>query len=85
MPSIIPEKGQHWPQYFVLSDYGLQLGLARAETDPAKADRQTILKLLTHGEFTNPGTVIKVNLPAGTCRDVTAEIMDEVKEQRAAA
>lgn len=86
MPSIVPatDKGSEWPQYFVLCDYGSKLGFAWSEVDPAKADRETILKWLIHGEFTNPVQIMEVNLPAGTSRDVTAEFMAQVEDRAAA-
>ena len=37
-----------------------------------KADRETVLSWLEHGEFSNPITIMEVALPAGICRDVTA-------------
>ena len=83
MPTLVPSV-EYRPIYFVLCDYGPELGQAWAETDPAKADRETILSWLTHGEFTNPVTVMEVDLPAGRCRDVTLEFMAEVEERAAA-
>lgn len=83
MPSLVPSVDE-WPQYFVLCDYGPEFGRAWAEVDPAKADRETILEWLAHGEFANPITVMEVDLPAGACRDVTAEFMTEVEERLAA-
>jgi hypothetical protein len=47
--------------------------------DPAKADRKTIVELLAHGEFAEPIIVMEVDLPAGVCRDVTNEIMEEAE------
>jgi hypothetical protein len=80
MPSIVPESGAvEWPQYFVLCDYGPELGMAWAEIDPIKADRETILNWLVHGEFTDPVQVMEVNLPAGTCRDVSVEFAEAVR------
>ena len=83
MPSLVPSVEDRLI-YFVLCDYGPELGQAWAETDPAKADRETILSWLTHGEFTNPIEVLEVNKAAGICRDVTAEFMAKVEERTAA-
>jgi hypothetical protein len=83
MPTLI-SSAEEWPQYFVLCDYGPKLGRAWSELDPAKGNRDTVLSWLTRGEFTNPTAVMEVNLPAGTCRDVTAEFMAEVDKRVAA-
>jgi len=83
VPSIVPDYAG-WPQYFVLCDYGPEHGLAWSEVDPAKADRLTIVQWLVHGVFADPMTVMEVDLPAGICRDVTAEIMAEVEARLAA-
>jgi hypothetical protein len=80
MPSLVPN--QESPLYFVLCDYGPKVGRAYNEVDPDKADRETVVQYLMHGEFKNPQRVIEVDLNAGTSKDVTREIFDEVEEQR---
>jgi hypothetical protein len=37
------------------------------------------MKWLVHGEFTNPAQIIAVNLPANSCRDVSAEFAEAVR------
>ena len=47
--------------------------------DPTKAGRETVLEWLLNGQFSEPRQVMEVNLPAGTCRDVSAEFAEEVR------
>ena len=51
-PSITPDQGG--PIYFVLCDYGPEIGRAYRETDPVEADRERILTLLMGGEYSSP-------------------------------
>ena len=78
MPSIVPE-AQEWPQYFVLCDHGEKIGLAWHEADPRFSDKETVLRWLVEGQFSEPLQVMEVNLPAGTSRDVSAEFAEEVR------
>lgn len=82
MPSIIPN--QESPLYFVLCDYGPKIGRAYTEVDPESADKETVIKWLTEGQFNNPRRVIEVDISEGTSRDVSEEIFSEVEERRAA-
>ena len=83
MPSIVPN--QENPLYFVLCDYGPMIGKSYYEADPDKSDRDTVVQWLAEGQYTRPQRVIEVDVSAGTSRDVTREIFDEVEEQRALA
>ena len=83
MPSIVPiiEIG---PLYLVLCDYGRH-GLSFYEADPDKSDRETVIRWMKEGQYENPKQVIEINLAAGTSRDVTQEIFEEVEERARAA
>ena len=79
MPSLVPDTDEAtWPQYFVLCDYGIN-GRAWYEADPNKSDRQTVLQWLVEGRYTNPVKIVEVNLPAGTCRNVSADFAQIVR------
>jgi hypothetical protein len=78
-PSLVPNADG--PIYFVLCDYGPKIGRAYNETDPDRADRETILTLLMRGEYTGPIQVIEVDLPAGRARDVSIGFADEILER----
>jgi hypothetical protein len=63
--------------YLVLDDFG-QLGRAYRETDPAEADRKTVVADLMSGQYRHPLRVVAFNTAEGWARDVTAEIAREV-------
>ena len=84
MPSRVPSAEAGRPLYFVLCDYGPNIGLSYYETDPDKCDRETVLKWIAEGQYANPIEILEVNKAAGTCRDVTAEFMAKVEERTAA-
>jgi hypothetical protein len=42
--------------------FGSKIGMAYLETDPGKADRETVLNLLMRGEYTGPQPVLEVDL-----------------------
>jgi hypothetical protein len=63
--------------YLVLDDFG-HLGSAYRETDPAEADRKTVVADLLSGQYRHPLCVVAFNTAEGWARDVTAEIAREV-------
>lgn len=79
MPSIVPPQGDD-DLYFVLCDYG-QIGLAYAETDPADADREAVIRRLAQGQYSSPQQILCVNASRGVVSDVTDEILDEAAAQ----
>jgi hypothetical protein len=62
--------------YLVLDDFG-EFGRAWRETDPMRADRQTVLADLVSGQYERPLRVVAFNTAQGWARDVTAEIARE--------
>ena len=76
-PSIAPP-GPEQDTYLVLEDFG-QLGRAWRETDESATDRQTLLRDLVEGEFSNPVRIVAFNIAEGWCRDVTVDIADELR------
>jgi hypothetical protein len=75
-PPLAPVQGG--PIYFVLCDYGPEIGRAYRETDPDHADRETILAFLIRGEYHGPQQVIEVDLAAGRAKDVSIEFAEEI-------
>lgn len=71
------------PLYFVLCDYGPDIGRAYSETDPDHADRRTVLERLQKGEYTGPVQVVEVDLAAGRARDASTDFADALLEQAA--
>jgi hypothetical protein len=75
-PPLAPALGG--PLYFVLCDFGPKIGRAYVETDPEKADRETVLNLLIRGEYHGPLHVLEVDVAAGRARDVSTEFAEEI-------
>jgi hypothetical protein len=77
-PSIAPHAlGQD--TYLVLDNFGGRLGRAWRETDESATDRQTLLRDLVEGEFSNPVRIVAFNIAEGWCREVTVDIADELR------
>ena len=73
----------HGPQqdtYLVLEDFG-QLGRAWRETVENATDRETLIRDLVEGEFSNPVRIVAFSLAEGWCRDVTVDIADELRRR----
>jgi hypothetical protein len=66
--------------YLVLDDHGRN-GLAYDETDPAEADRETIIRNFLSGQYSNALRVIAFNTAEGWSRDVSEDIAGEVLER----
>ena len=71
MPSLVPSLGQDL--HFVLCDFGKN-GHAFVETDPAHADRNTVIRNLIAGEYERPLSVIAFNLAEGWVYDVSESV-----------
>jgi hypothetical protein len=56
--------------YLVLNDHG-QFGIAYDETDPAKADRETIIRNFLTGQYGNALRVVAFNTAEGWSWDVS--------------
>jgi len=74
-PPLVPSR--EGTVYLVLDDFG-HLGRAYRETDPAEADRKTVVADLLSGQYRHPLRVVAFNTAEGWARDVTAEIAREV-------
>jgi hypothetical protein len=66
--------------YLVLNDHGKN-GIAYDETDPAQADRETIIRNFLSGQYSNALRVIAFNTAEGWSRDVSEDIAGEVLER----
>jgi hypothetical protein len=66
--------------YLVLNDHG-QFGVAYDETDPAKADRETIIRNFLTGQYGNALRVVAFNTAEGWSWDVSEDIALEVLER----
>ena len=70
-PPLVPSLGHDL--HFVLCAFGKN-GHAFVETDPAYADRNTIISNLIAGEYERPLNVIAFNLAEGLACDVSESI-----------
>jgi hypothetical protein len=80
MPLRVPEPSDDVTVYLVLNDHGKH-GLAYDETDPAEADRETIIRNFLSGQYSNALRVIAFNTAEGWSRDVSEDIAGEVLER----
>ena len=84
MRSLLPS-APHGPQqdtYLVLEDFGRRGRCWRA-SDEEDADRETLIRDLVDGEYTDPVRIVAFNSAEGWCRDVTLDIADEVRRRYA--
>jgi hypothetical protein len=80
MPRRVPQLPEDVTVYLVLNDHGKH-GLAYDETDPAEADRETIIHNFLSGQYSNALRVISFNTAEGWSRDVSEDIAGEVLER----
>jgi hypothetical protein len=83
-PSIVPETDDR-EIYLVLVDYGGHLGRAWPETDEERTDRETVIRDLFEGQYSDPVRVVAFNTAEGWSRDVSEEIADELAQRLASA
>jgi hypothetical protein len=77
-PSIVP--GEDQTVYLVADDFGRH-GRAWRETDVEAADLETIIQNLLSGEYRNPIRVVGFNTAEGRCRDISADVADELRRR----
>ena len=81
-PSIAPH-GPEQDTYLVLDDFDGRLGCAWRETLPDQTDRESLIRGLLAGEYSNPVRIVAVNTNEGWSRDVTLDIADELRRRLA--
>src|SRR5712675_2464937 len=80
MPRRAPKPFDDVTVYLVLNDHG-QFGIAYDETDPAKADRETIIRNFLTGQYNNALRVVAFNTAEGWSWDASEDIALEVLER----
>lgn len=80
VPEAAPVAGE---LHFVLCDFG-KLGQAYLETDPARADRESVIEDILSGEIARALKVIALRTD-GTWRDVSVEVAWAVTKAATAA
>jgi hypothetical protein len=78
-PSIVPEDTRR-DVYLVLDDFG-SLGRVWRETDEAGTDRVWMVRNLLEGQYENPVRIVAFNTAEGWSRDVTMDIVDELRRR----
>jgi hypothetical protein len=79
-PSIVP--GFDVDVYLVLDDFG-KLGRAYREVDEEHSDRDTVIRNLIEGQYSNPVRIVCLNTSEGWARDVTEDIACEIRDRGA--
>ena len=74
-PPLAP--GFDFETYIVLDDLG-KLGRAYREVDEEYADRATVIRDISNGQYSNPVRVVSFNTAEGWSRDVTEDIAREI-------
>ena len=77
-PPLAP--GFDFETYIVLDDLG-KLGRAYREVDEEYADRATVIRDISDGQYSNPVRVVSFNTAEGWSRDVTEDIAREMIDQ----
>jgi len=80
-PSIVPQRADQ-DTYLVLEDFG-RLGCAWRETDADDADRETLIRDLVEGQYSHPVRIVAFNTAEGWARDVTMDVVDELRRRYA--
>jgi hypothetical protein len=80
-PSIVPETFD-CDVYLVLNNFGY-LGRAWTESDEQNTDRETVMRDLFHGQYSDPVRVVAFNTAQGWSRDVSEEIANELAKRLA--
>jgi hypothetical protein len=75
-PSIVPD-GTDQTVYLVLDDFG-QLGRAYHETDPERADLESVISDLISGQYNNPVRVVAFNTTERWAENVSEDVAREI-------
>jgi hypothetical protein len=80
MSHRLPERSDDITVYLVLNDYG-KLGSAYVETDPAEANRESIIRNFLFGQYDNAVQVVAFNTAEGWSWDVSEDIAREILQR----
>ena len=65
----------------MLDQFGRRLGRAWRETDEEDADRDTLLRHLMDGQYSNPIRIVSFNTNEGWSQDASEEIGAELRQR----
>jgi hypothetical protein len=66
--------------YFVMDDLG-RLGKVWREADPDRTDRETVIRDMLEGQYSNPVCVVSFNTTEGWSRDASDDIADALRRR----
>ena len=72
-PSIVPRDDDQ-DIYLVMDDFGGRLGRAWRETEPDSTERETLIRDLLDGQYSNPVRIVRFNTAEGWSRDASEDI-----------
>src|SRR5215207_5148306 len=75
-PPLAPQ-GFDYETYIVLDDLG-KLGRAYREVDEEQADKATVIRDISEGQYSKPARVVAFNTAEGWSRDVTEDVAREI-------
>jgi hypothetical protein len=67
--------------YLVLDDFGGRQGRAWRETDEEASTREVLIRDLMDGQYHSPVCIVAFNAAEGWSRDVTKDIVDELRRR----
>jgi hypothetical protein len=79
-PSIVPRDDDQ-DVYLIMDDFGGRLGRAWRETEAGATDRETVIRDLLDGQYSNPVRVISFNTAEGWSRDASDDIADALRRR----
>jgi hypothetical protein len=80
-PSISPSLSDDLDVYLVPDDFSERVGRAWRETGQERCDRESMIRDLLEGQYSNPVRVVAFNTAEGWSRDVSEEIADEILQR----
>ena len=72
-PSIVPRDDDQ-DIYLVMDDFGGRLGRVWRETEPDSTERETLIRDLLDGQYSNPVRIVSFNTAEGWSRDASEDI-----------
>jgi hypothetical protein len=79
-PSIVPRDDDQ-NIYLVMDDFGGRLGRAWRETEPDSTERETLIRDLLDGQYSNPVRIVRFNTAEGWSRDASEDIAQALRRR----
>jgi hypothetical protein len=79
-PSIVPRDDDQ-DIYLVMDDFGGRLGRAWRETEPDSTERETLIRDLLDGQYSNPVRIVSFNTAEGWSRDASEDIAQALRRR----